>query len=396
MANVSYKVAIRDHSGNIIARFSGLGRPQGGGMSGVSYVRRLRDPDTVTLPIFGADPRITEFMLDPSPGDYGGLDYLIEVYRRDLVGGLPFTRDATGLLRADGADQNEEGQLFYVANGTGLNVWHYAEEIAYPSGSSQSSKSGDVATVAAEFVDENIGPNAGNDNDGQSRVRPYLTIVAPTASGVTWRGGRSYKLLSDVVQELASRANAQYKIENHCPEDASGTPDFRWTWKSIYGKDVRPDNTAGNPPVVFSALQGTASRNRVGINRNNDLTSVYALGQGRESSRRRSDVNDLAALAASPWARRAVSRNWSSAYPTAELEAAGFATIEAQKALPDVSFDILQTPAVRYKREWDLGYIVRYIDYFGREFDITVISVGVGLAQDGTETITIGGELYNG
>ncbi|GAG50405.1 unnamed protein product, partial [marine sediment metagenome] len=196
----------------------------------------------------------------------------------------------------------------------GYNDLLVSEPILYAAGSAQSSKSAAAETVAKEFVNENIGPGAGLDGLGVSRVRPGLTVEADAASGDTWTGRRAYQNLSDVLLEVAEFATADYMIEG-TNDDDSGPTSFEYRWRDgQWGEDKTRGNTAGpggepNPAVVFSPWLGTVQSQTVRENKLDDINVCYVAGPGIGAARVVDTVSNAVAESSDPWARRAVMRD---------------------------------------------------------------------------------------
>ena len=87
-----------------------------------------------------------------------------------------------------------------------------SETIHWPAGTAYTCKDDPAETVLKEYIEENIGPSAGLDENGLSRVRQWLTVEPDGAGGATWVGCRSDKNLLEVAQELAEYGPGDFKI----------------------------------------------------------------------------------------------------------------------------------------------------------------------------------------
>ena len=89
MAEATYQIKVRDHTGANVALFVGGGRERGG-LQSLSYRRRVRTPGGSLVRIDGLDERIDEFLMttaDDAP------DYLFEFWRRDPLAGIDWYKE---------------------------------------------------------------------------------------------------------------------------------------------------------------------------------------------------------------------------------------------------------------------------------------------------------------
>ena len=256
MSQGIYELRLKDHAGGIVARFAGRGRPQGigGGLQSFEYEKVLNDAGGSTVNIFGDDERINKHLRLRLPSEVGTsfLDYQWEFARQDTRFQNSLESDFETFHRADNPVTETGGLQTYTSYGEGYTGLVNSETIRYAAGTPQSNKNADVGTVVQEFINENIGPGAGVDGNGNTRVRPGLSIAPIGAVGKNWSGGRSNKLLGDVISELAEFAPADFYIT------PNGAAQFLFNFSSPrYGRDLTRGNLDGNNPVVFSADAGT-------------------------------------------------------------------------------------------------------------------------------------------
>ena len=381
-----YELRLKDHTGGVVARFAGRGRPSdvGGGLQAFEYEKVLNDIGNSVVHIFGDDERINQHLRLKLPQEAGSsfLDYQWEFARQDIRFQDAFEVDFETFHRADSPETQPGGLSTYTSWGESYNTLVFSEAIRYSSGSAQANKNADVSVVVREFIEENIGINAGNDGNGNSRVRPGLTVATIPNIGKNWRGGRSNKLLGDVIQELSEFAPGDFYITS------AGPGLFSFEFKvPRYGADRTRNNTQGNQPVVFSADLGTVEFLQTIVDYTNSINAVYVLGQGPGELRVVRTRTNQNALAMSPWARRAVARDRRDAVQNAVLDDTGDAILEDGRARREMSFAIKNTGSAIYKRDWDLGDLVTVEDS-GFEFDVKIRKVKVALTPGGDEIIT--------
>lgn len=374
----SYLLRLKDHSGATVAQFAGGGRGRsGGGLQAFSYRKRLRTPGAATVRIYGDDARVQEYLILDD-----GLDFQWEFLRDDPVAGLDFYKDFEAFHRGEQFDQEQNGRYVYTSYGQGYNALLYADTVRYASGSAQAQKSGDVAAVARAYVEENIGPSAGVDGLGNSRVMPGLTVATSGALGKTWQGDRANKLLADVLRELAEYGPGDYMVQG------AGPAAFEFVWRNTrWGADRTRGNSEGNAPVVLSPLFGNVEGIRASYSHLDEVNVVYAMGQGKGALQKVRTAADGGLLTLSPWNRRAVARSGRNSNSDGELDDQAEGMLNEQRPLRKISFTVRQTAGTRYGRDWDLGDLVN-VEYLGRERKVKVVGVTVSSTSEGQETIT--------
>ena len=379
MAIVTYQVYLKNHQGKRVAVFAGQGRGVGG-MQSFYYAKRLRTPGQFELRIAGDDERIDLFRQD----------YQIEFWRRDRWGGLPWYKDFDGFYRSSSFEMYKDGKVVFIARGRGYNDLLMAEPIRSAAGSDAVCKDGAAETVLKEYVSENIGPAAGLDNLGNSRVMPGLAIEADGGTGINWDGCRANQNLLGVCQEIAEVAPGDYQIVSTGP----ATFEFRWRINQ-WGADKRES-------VILSPDRGNAEGTRYVYSHLDEVNVVYVLGQGEEELRQVVTVLDAGGESASPWSRRAITR--AAAFDdntNAKMEVVGNTVLDEQKAKRYVTFNAKQTVATRYGRDWDWGDLIT-VRFMGMEFGQKIAGVQVGLNREGderiqpeTESIDYGSQPHN-
>lgn len=378
MAESKYYIKVKDQTGAQVAIFSGAGRgASGGGLQSFNYRKRLRTPGSHWIRIAGNDNRLPYLDLDEA----GTLDSQIEFYRRDPLGGLGWYKDFETFHRGMDFNSDAQGTESFISYGVGYNDLLAAETVLWPAGSAQATKSGPAETVAKEFADENIGPGAllasGRFRDG---VMPGLAIEADAATGNTWTGGRTYKNLLDVLQETADIGPGDYWIVG------TGAAAFEFQWRNTrWGEDRSKDNTAGNAPVVFSANNKNATNIAYHYQRSGEINTCDVAGGG-VGAKRQVVTRTSGDEADSPWALRSISRDARDEMSTAVLNTRGDEVIDKNRARRIFSFDIIQTAATRYGRDWDVGDLVT-LEMRGRYTDVKMIGVYVSVDSSGDESI---------
>ncbi len=402
MSKITHMVRLKNHSGAKVAEFVGRGlrgsRP--GGIQSWVYQKRLCTAGSFTLYFQGDDARLDLFTPDCQ----------IEFWRRDpyipaaYIATLPlWMRDAAipdwykdfeGFVRTKPIfEQLDDGSYQAIVRGRGYNDLFSSEPIMYNVGSAQALKTGPAETVAKAFVNENIGPGAGLDANGNSRVRPGLTVEADGATGAAWSGDRAYKQLNDVLRELGDAGPGDYMLIG------TGAAAFEFKWRDgQWGLDHTATNVLGNVPIIFSSRLNSASRLVYEANYLNDVNAVNIIGQGVGDNAKVRIVTG-ANLALSPWARRAVVIQDKQQADDTRLDDKARAQLDDKQAREQVDAVVNQTTAIRYgpdydfnKAYFDYGSLVTVeVDRNNTRSDKKIVGVTISIkssSNDMVETIT--------
>lgn len=385
-----YELLVRDHAGTIVARFPAWRR--------LEYTLRLNAVDGTVLVLDDTPPPLiatqstvaTLFCPTAEP-----VDRQIEVWRWDVAATPPIARycDCYAFHRTQVRQADSNGLGIFTSYGAGLNdllarrgIWQYA-------GSAEADKSGAGETVIKAYVDENAGPGATSPpRVGASGVTTGLTIEADAAAGATWEGSRAWKGLLETVQEIANATALDFGVVK------SGDAAFEFQVRPIWGDDRSTTglvpatglNAAGNAPVIFALGFANMAIPTYSLNRTNEVNTVLVLGQGQESDRTVQQVTEAASITASPWNRREASRNANQESTTAGLTAVGESLLAELTPRESLTFQVLQTNACRYGREYFLGDLItaRYGE-IERTLQITEVRVVVeGLTEQIDVTVT--------
>jgi len=357
-------------------------------------LRRLQSIGQFALYIDGNDDRIPLLKV---------INAQVEIWRRDPIAGLTwlngldtwrrdgFTlttgwyKDHEGFIRAWNRGFSGEGRRVFVCQGRQYNDLLAGETVNYSKGSvgpPGAAKTGLPGAIAAEYVNENIGTTAGLDAEGNSRVRLGVTETVESDTAVNWSGDRANINLLDVLQELSEFAPGDFLIAG------TGAAQFRFIWRGTrWGLDRTPGNALGNVPCVFSVFNNNVTNVTFGYNALVEANVVYVAGQGQGDLRNYRTVSTAAGTAFN-WSRRAVFRDARDTNNNATLDARGGATLEELRAKYSASFQVVQTSATRYGRDWDVGDLVRFTDEDGADTDLKIRGVYVSVNSEGVETIT--------
>ena len=384
----------RGYDGTKLNEFIGRGRrtPYPGGMRYAGYYKRVRTPGSWLMGFNAQDSRLAtikpyhlmEFWLRDM---FGGAEYQtfldgLPAYQKD-----PFRpqwyRDFTGLvLMEPQLDQDEDGNYNSIIRGRGINEWLYSEPIDAAPGSTEADKSGAAETVAKELVDENIGPGAGLDEGGYSRVREGLSVEADGGAGGTWSGSRSRKLLGDVLDEIGNTVTGpgDYMIIQ------VGDALFEYQWRSPYwGLDKREGN-GERRPVLFSARMGNVENISSSVSYMAAASGVTVYGQGVGELLKPGTAYDTTLTTITSWARKQLIRLKRDTVTQASLNDAAYASLMDNWAEVSVTSTVKEIVSCRYNVHWGVGDLVTAADtIYGRQINRKVTGVRVSLEAEGTQ-----------
>lgn len=335
---------------------------------------------------------------DDRLGNFGD-DYHIRVWFRDLAFGLGWINIFTGFVKTSVASLYENGNRTFQVYGPSLEELLEKEKISWPSGSAQATKTGAVATVMREFVDENIGSLAlvasGRDYDG------LITGLSTFSdgSGPTWAGSVARDPLLKTLDDLRLFSILR---NDHVDFRIRKLTGYAWIFeagklgvdRTTRGLDPTTGlNAAGNVPITFSEGQQNVTSYTRSKSRAHALTEVVALGNGRKDDRVFMPVVDALGLAVSPIARR-VGYVTVNTTDVTELQNAAEAKLREFQPTDKFSFqprDIGDPAPVKggtvLFRDYFPGDFITAIDQ-GTEFHKQVVSVSINLSESTSNIVS--------
>jgi hypothetical protein len=191
-------------------------------------------------------------------------------------------------------------------------------------------RSGVAETVMKQFVNLNVGPGA-----IPSRKIPGLLIETDSGRGTTVTGRARFDILLDLLNSLATQGKVGYRVLNsefqvYKPQDKSG-----WI---VFSKEL---GTLGS--YVYKEKRGKANY-------------VIAGGSGTGSSRTFIEVANSQSVIG--WGRREKFIDKSNTSSAAELVAAATEEIETNGDEVSLTFQPLETSAMRPIDDYDVGDFV--------------------------------------
>lgn len=358
-----YQLRLKDITGAVVAVTDHFER--------LAYTKRVNTPGNYALQMGEFDPFLADF----------DLDYQLEVWRRNQAAGIDWYLDFEGFHRTITHQRTQQGKAISTGYGVGYADLLRRRILAGYAGTAYTEKSDPAETVAKEFVDEQCvsAPNA----------RPIvgLTVEADGGNGATVELGRAWKNLLEVLQEITLMA-AQKADPGDWAVVGTGAATFEFRWyDGQLGDDRTVGNIAGNPPIIFSILLGNMALPVYALARTDEANAIYVGGQGEGVARALEIRIDAAGIADSPWNRREMFADARNETTAAALRDKGDRLLEENQAEESFSFDVIQTTACIYGRDYFLGDLVTAV-YGTIQRDKKIVGVGV-VVQENRDTISV-------
>lgn len=332
------------------------------------FTREQIDKLTYTRTINGVASH--ELSIDITLTDRSALfeaDGQLEVWRKP-AGGVWY-KDYEGFHRGARYEVGKDGERLFTSTGVGYADLLARRRVAAYAGSAETTKSGKAETLLKAFVAEQAGASAAAD-----RQISQLAIQADAAGGNTVSIQRSYRGLLEVCQEIAAIGGGDFDVVG----TGANAYELRW-YAGQRGTDRRTT-------VVFSTEYGNMGSPKL-ERRPAIANAVLIAGQGEGAAR--TWVWRPASLPTG-MARREAFRDARDSDTTAVLQARGDEELRDLRAVDELTFEVLQTPASVYGVHYNWGDLVtaRFLDL---SLSLQITSVTVTLAGD-SETIRPGFE----
>lgn len=291
-------------------------------------------------------------------------DFILEVYRTDPINGER-TLVWEGFHRTLVDQVKANGTIVLTLYGVGYTELLKRRIILPPAGSETSDKSGPAETVIKEYVDE----SCVNPTDA-TRTVPGLSIYPDGAHGDTAAYSARYTILYTAVKRVSEQGGLDFTITR-----VGDVGTFELQVENI-GTDRSVDNTDGNDPIIFDVRAGNMLIPIFSLNGGDEINFVYIGGQGEGVERTIQTMSDATAIAASPWNRREDFVDARNEATQDGLLTRGQSVLNERGFARTITFNIEQTPAVRWPRDWGLGDTVTP-RYFNQEFSKRIIEITV-------------------
>lgn len=399
----TYELWLTDDTGNRLAYLADFGEP-----NFFSYTRAVSQISVFSV---GLDYRAFSQKFNP----YFKPDWRVELWRSAAYG-VPLRLEDVFMLRKPNVymrQDNVEILQFYGRNGIDLLNRRF---VVQKDGTSYTRKSDyaddmmkDVVreqSLYGSVVDETgTADNSRGFPQGEWSVSPDNSL-GPSISQ-NFAGKKVYDVLDGIKKEtfqLNEDSPSTYERVYFdvrpivlSPTAAPSGSRLGWIFNTSVGL-LGMDRTLNGK--IFSAENENLSDPSYSINHLDEVTAVFALGNGAGNSRIVQEVTAANRLQASRWNRIESVVNSSSSTSTAQLNAAGRAELRANRPVEEFQGTILNTPGRNdvpqslYGIDWDLGDLLR-VEYARKQFDAEVVNVYVSVNDKGEEEITGRMEVRN-
>ena len=305
------------------------------------------------------------------------VDGRVEFWRGWDVGKLSL--DFVGFIRRLRFEMDKDGQEIITISGPDANDILDRRIVAYAAGTAEAEKTAEADNIISSIFRQNHNTTA---TDTDRDMSPYgftfegFQSQAPSITkAFSWRN--CLKTMQDVA--VGSTTQVYFGLE---PLSASEF-EFR-TRVGQWGQD-RSDNTS-SAFLQFGPQWGNVENASLEYDYTEEVTYVYAGGQGEQSERTIVEVEAATRSARSPINRREAFADARSDAGTAGVTAAGRRRLTDGKPKLRFRCDLLDTEQARYQRDWHFGDKVA-VSYHGRQFAGPILAVQVGMDQEGNESI---------
>jgi len=250
--------------------------------------------------------------------------------------------------------------------------------VAYPAGSSQSAKSGLADDIMKEIVRENLGASAPSARDISATG---FYVEADASLGTTLEKGMAWENVLDTLQEISKasfRTPATGVTFGVIPLGKGVEREFV-TRIGQWGADQRGR-------LTFSEANGNLVNPEVEIDAFDELTYIYAGGQGQGVDRMIVEAEDAWRCAETPLNRREAFFDGGNYETENALTAVAEGKLESGRPVFRADFEVQDTEQVVYGRDWGLGDLTT-VQVFTWQYDCHVAAVDVRV-QGNQETIT--------
>ncbi|MBI2934666.1 MAG: hypothetical protein HYY29_03745 [Chloroflexi bacterium] len=319
------------------------------------------------------------------PGDFDktllAADRRLDIWRQPDGGRL--SREGVWFIRKikDSTDQN--GERTIEVTGFSPNYLLASRIVAYAAGSAQADQTAAFDNMMKVVVLQNLSTGA---TDSARRISSTYVGIAPSVAAAPSDNKKfAWRNVLEVLKDIsdASRGAGTELYFDLVPIDST-----KFEFRTYTGQPGL-DHTfpSGVNPVLLGLEYGNLAEPSVEWDWSEELSFVYGAGQGEESDRITSTVEDTTRSGRSIFARRegfADARQYTS---SSKVQSAAYELLTDKRPRLRFSGRILDVPGTQYGVHWRHGDRVSAM-YYGQQYDALIRNVQVWLDKDGHETIT--------
>lgn len=315
------------------------------------------------------------------------VDRRVHIYRQPIGGVMAM--DYTGYLRQFGFSTTVQGQNWRTFSGEDLNSILARRISAYYAGATESGFTSDyVDDAMKQLFTDNFIDNAdysGTPSPARDIDSLGFSVASDLSAGPQLTKSFAWRNVLAILQDLQaeSKSNSNEVFFGIVPTSET-TAQFR-TWTGQPGAD-RTSATGVNP-IVFNLENGNLASPKLSYDYRDEVTYIYAGGQGNESERQIATASDTSRLAESQL-NRIEKFAWSQGKLSGTVQADADNELARLRPRVLLSADLLNTKLTPYGgiNGWGLGDKVT-VSYAGFQFDTIIRAVHVKVDGNGRETI---------
>lgn len=304
-------------------------------------------------------------------------DRIIQIWRAPTDGRLALERSYFLRKRITSTDDN--GLTTTVISGPDLNDLIARRIVAYAAGTAQAEQTDAPDDMAKVIVRQNLGASA---TAARNWTANGLSVAADLSQGTSLTMGFSWEPALDTLGKIADASATATAIYWDMVQPTPSTVEFRTTATQPGTDRTWP---GGVNPVVLALEYGNLARPQLEEDASEEVTYVYAGGQGEGSDRTIVEVSDSARLNASKWNRREAFADARNESTTDGVTAVANAALQAGRPRRKFTAQIVESPQTRYGIDWQFGDKLS-ARYYG-QYDAIVKAVSVKVDKAGAETI---------
>lgn len=342
--------------------------------------------------------------LDESRGEVSWpKDAIIQVLRSDQAQGLDWYTEYLGFHRTPQHEITEAGNRIFTSYGRSLEDLLHRRYILYGGNTPYTYKgpllNGIVGLPADDIMKAYVRENIGELADSSARFQPGRIPNWITTDDISqaplWTGERAFKNLLDVLQEVGRSMAAPLPEVARFTQSLTGVdfkvslatftpPTFVFTTAyPMLGQDL----TLTSPALTFSDTNDNITNASYTKSATEEVTSVYAFGNGVGTQRNVGIVSDLTAIAESPWNNIETVRNFSSMSDDSALRIAAQQLLNVLGAQESFKFTPRQTNLAVYGRDYRMGDRV-FVTLGAIKRAKRLVGVNINSSGDGAEQLT--------
>lgn len=343
----------------------------------VEYHQRLNAPwnHQITME-FSKDDDEVETIRNIQP------DWFIRMFRIDPVTQIK-TRVYSGLHISLVDQGRAAGDLIFNLYGSGYTQLLTRRVVIPPAGQENSNKTGYAESMLKSYISDcMISPT---DPD---RIFPNVSLEPDTGEGEYIDYSTRYVNLLTVCENVANAGKIDFGLI-----EGNNIGEVVVRARSVWGKDRREGNSAGNKETVFSFLYGNMDIPIYTNNTSDEKNYIYVGGPGQGAER---DVVPVSSPTTTKWGRKEAFIEGRQQSTTDALYSVGNAYLEDKKQTETLSFDIIQHIGSRWMVDWDLGDLIT-ARYFDKVFDKKIVEIGVVVSGEASAELieTVNVEMEN-